>query len=718
MKFDGLRLDKIFQAFQADSLVLPNFQRGFVWSRSKQQSFVASALVDLPVGNLLILNGKNEDFAKRALCQIEEIDVANDSCKYVLDGQQRLSTLKAVFSDIFDESNDRSWTDVWDSLYGPLRSRWFLKLIDDGENESDIFNIRKFGPVNLRQYTDEDVIGNIEYRVVHKTKITEAHHPVFLRQYRRMAIEKFSSEKAVPLWELSKGDSGIHIPVLEQIAHEYASEMRARLEESKYTKEAYLDIFENISQEKEAVIELYNDIEVYGNGERRYEKLTNAFAKLTQKWLSSITLSLDELFRRDIPVVEIERDEIDRAVAIFEAINKGGQPLSVYDLLVAKSAPGLERSNLSLRIKSLVAKPIEIRRSFSKKFFDSKVTDGSKKAYWSAEAMGIFADNEPSSYFKDWFCNTLSLIVYVKKGGNEAVASHTKKEKLLRLNTSDISDNYEGAVTAVIRALAFLQLRCGIVEATDVSYKLMVVVLAFYLYEDTVWESERAIDKLEQWYWLSLFSGHYSKSQNDKCLEDIKNRVPSILEATSISAVPFIQAMKKQILDYDGYATKDILLREDDATDREPSSVQHAILQFILSKSIPDFVPGEGFRSLSAWDVSEGNLKLHKHHIIPLGSASKIGDSSSEIRKDKNHVLNSPLNLIYISEQANRAISDDPINVYIGQIDQFSSSLGGLPSADDISSVIVNNSDNSYRDLLGQRYSNIVSSIMEKINSL
>lgn len=718
MKFDGIELDNIFGKFDLNNLVLPNFQRGFVWSRSKQQGLISSVLVNLPVGSLLILDGHNDDFAKRALCKNEELKVNSGSCKYVLDGQQRLSTLKTVFSDIFDQPDGSTWDQVWDSLFGSLRTRWFIRLTDDSGETSDIFNVKTFGPVNLQQYTDEDVVGNIEYRVVHKTKTGEFHHPVYLKSNRRQAVKEFSRQNLIPLWELSKGDSGLHVRVLEEIAEKHASDLRSKLEEAGYSEQAYLETFRNISQEPGAAHELYKDIECDGEGERRFEKLTNAFAKISQKWLTNITTSLEGLLKREIPIVEVERREIDRAVAIFEAINKGGQPLSVYDLLVAKSAPGLERSNLSIRIKSLISNKIDIRRAFSTKYVDSRVKDGEEFASWTAEPMGIFNDNEPSAYFKDWFCNTLSLIVYVKNKGNEASISHTKKEKLLKLSTTDISENYEGAVTAVIRALAFLQLRCGIVDATDVSYRLMVVVLAFYLHDDDIWFDDKKVDRLEKWYWLSLFSGQYSKSQNDQCLEDIRFRVPAILDASNVDSLKFIQAMKSQILNFDGYATKDILLRQDDATDCEPSSAQNTILQFILSKAIPDFVPNEGFSTLNSWDVADGGLKLHKHHIIPLGSASKIGESSSEIRKNKKHVLNSSLNLIYISEQANLAISDSSLGDYIQQIDSFSGSLGGLPSPGEINSVAESNSIDEYKRVLGDRYSRIVSSVKDKINAL
>ena len=330
--------------------------------------------------------------------------------------------------------------------------------------------------------------------------------------------------------------------------------------------------------------------------------------------------------------------------------------------------------------------------------------------------MGIFVDNEPSSQLKEWFINVLSLIVYVKKYGQEPSVSMIKREKVLQLSTDDISENYELAVTSIIRALAFLQLRCGIVEARNVSYNLIVVAIAFFFSQDDCWNDDRKVDRLEQWYWLSLFSGEYSKSQNDRCIDDIRVRVKEFISCDDISRNDVYIALRANILNYDGYATKAILTRKDDVTESEPKSVQSSLLQFILSKGIPDFVPVAGsYRSLNAWDVSDGNLKLHKHHIIPLGSFTNIGESTSNIRSNRSHVLNSSLNLIYISDEANRAISDSPIDSYLDQIDNFSGILGGIPSLDRVRDCVRRE---AYEEILEERYDKLVGSIVERLQAL
>ena len=80
-----------------NKLVLPTFQRPYVWEMSQQQSLIAAFMVEIPIGGLLTLEGKKDDFSSRPLCFVDVGSVPNDDCSYLLDGQQRLSTLKCAY---------------------------------------------------------------------------------------------------------------------------------------------------------------------------------------------------------------------------------------------------------------------------------------------------------------------------------------------------------------------------------------------------------------------------------------------------------------------------------------------------------------------------------------------------------------------------------------------------------------------------------------------
>ena len=248
------------------------------------------------------------------------------------------------------------------------------------------------------------------------------------------------------------------------------------------------------------------------------DKLASKWAELKAGWVEKVSRELESMPSRKMAVIHLNRQEVNRAVAIFEAINRGGVPLSTYDLVVAKSARDQGVKNLSSKIRDLV----ESNQSVNKDIFDKFGSDfPGVDALWSAKDMNLTVGNEPSNQLKDWFVNVLSLLVYVKKGSEVCTVDHIKKEKILSLSCEEVNGNADKAMKGILRALAFVQLRCGVITSKDVSYKLMIVVLAYHLSSDDVWESKPAINKLEYWYWLSLFGGKYLYRQNERCVEDI-----------------------------------------------------------------------------------------------------------------------------------------------------------------------------------------------------
>ena len=93
-----------FKFESSEELVLPDFQRKFVWELSKQKSLLACLVVEVPLGSVLILKGGNDQFCFRKLCytdskKTEEIK----EVLYLLDGQQRLSCLKSMLANLYKE---------------------------------------------------------------------------------------------------------------------------------------------------------------------------------------------------------------------------------------------------------------------------------------------------------------------------------------------------------------------------------------------------------------------------------------------------------------------------------------------------------------------------------------------------------------------------------------------------------------------------------------
>src|SRR5215217_2915990 len=78
-------------------LKIPQFQREFVWSREKSAHLLDSILRGYPIGTFILWKTKDSLRTVRNLGEAELPDTpAGDFVQYVLDGQQRLTSLYAA----------------------------------------------------------------------------------------------------------------------------------------------------------------------------------------------------------------------------------------------------------------------------------------------------------------------------------------------------------------------------------------------------------------------------------------------------------------------------------------------------------------------------------------------------------------------------------------------------------------------------------------------
>ena len=130
-----MNLRELFKLLDENRLVLPDFQRDYVWKKEDQKALIASLILNLPIGSFLLLSGNKEDFATKELGFPTTIASPKEECKYLLDGQQRLTSLRSILYDMFQGGD---WSDVLLELYNALRFRWFLRIVPRND-ESDVF---------------------------------------------------------------------------------------------------------------------------------------------------------------------------------------------------------------------------------------------------------------------------------------------------------------------------------------------------------------------------------------------------------------------------------------------------------------------------------------------------------------------------------------------------------------------------------------------------
>ena len=55
-------LKELFKEEEEGKIILPNFQRDFVWDKEQQKELLATFLVELPISSILLLKGNPNDF--------------------------------------------------------------------------------------------------------------------------------------------------------------------------------------------------------------------------------------------------------------------------------------------------------------------------------------------------------------------------------------------------------------------------------------------------------------------------------------------------------------------------------------------------------------------------------------------------------------------------------------------------------------------------------
>ncbi len=691
------KLKEIFQDEDEGRIVLPNFQRDFVWDTKQQKELLATFLVELPISSILLLKGTSDDFNYRKLCYSNEVECAKEECMYLLDGQQRMSTLKAMFVDLFNEEWDKKYSD----MYGKIKNRWFLKISTGDEENQDIFgyNALDFDYGSLRKYTPSEIIDFIQEYKIHKTTNTNNwYHPKFkfekdttLGKMNELAT-LCSAEKVIPLFGLNEGNK-LQDKVVEKIANKRAEEIIDEIEEQEDGKK--------IEKIKLYFRDFASEIEIEDLIEEFEGRKNNLKSDLSMKWKTKIINFLDKIIDQEVSIIEIEKNEISRGIAIFETINKGGTPLDNYDLIVAKAAKNSKLESLTQRIKKIIEDGIDLPY-----YLDQKK--------WNGLKFGIIEGQEElNKRFKNQYLNLLSIFAHVKDPLTLKL-DHIKRDKIFEISTEDINSYTEKTIVSLLRALAFANYRLGVVKLGNISFELMLLPIAYILSDENNWSDKKVLDKLEYWYWTSIFIGRFRERQNIRSVEDLKtlHKWINLNDLNDAKVKELLEENIDKVLNVKDYSDLETLLNDS----KTPSPVSRNLLGYILSLEPYDLLPGCHSERLKTFEITDNSRDLEDHHLIPLGTGTKYGELSSKIRNDRNHILNSILNRVLISKEANRQIRDMSFDRYMNEV-QDMSRIGQMINKN-LKKRQDEELDYYYKRVLEERYNTIKDRLLTELHQL
>jgi len=697
------KLKDLYEKIDQKEIVLPNFQRGFVWTIDEQKKLLASTIVRVPIGSTLHLKGKDDAFSARALCERSSIKPTVAECEYVLDGQQRLSTLKNAFYDIYSGSK---WSNTWDNLFSKLRVRWYFFL--DKDNDSFGLEDLNFNADYINEMEPRSFLDSISYKKIMKKDIDKWFHPgysprdnenniIIGNNEKKLHIaEKALSENLIPLYEVYLGNDGIHNKVIEMLGLKQIDLLKAKAKDKKAEGNDQYNIFikESLSSVESNISDIIDELDD--------QAIDDLFDELGKKWIQKFSAFMERLIEIDMPINLLEQKEAGRAAAIFEEMNNGGTALSIYDLIVAKAA------NADSSQKSLTDRIIEL--------LDNSYNIPEQEKDWNPTCMTSVKDNMLTPKFQSMYLNALPLLI-AKDKKEKIEKTIISRNYVLNLLPKDINSYNKKAIETLIRTYSFLQFRCGVINEKNIIYDYMILPIIYFLEDDKIWNNQKKLNIIEAWYWSWLFSGKYKERQDDQFVKDIEYLNTILIDNSPIVNDDFLS---DRIFDAPDYSDKITLLNKNEATDNTaPMSMKDAILQYVLSRKPHDFL-SDKVKQITAYKSSCNNtkktdknckeFKLQSHHIIPLGVATAIGETTEEIRSNKKHPLNSPLNFTYISECANSAINDDDYNKYKKELGKkIATHLLQLKNIDSIEKV---------QECLGSRFDQIKTTLIAEVTEL
>ena len=320
-----------------------------------------------------------------------------------------------------------------------------------------------------------------------------------------------------------------------------------------------------------------------------------------------------------IPVIKLLKGTPKVAVCqVFEKVNTGGVPLSVFELVTA----------------SFAAEGFNLREDWEGKL-DSrgrKISDGKKaKVHKQRVLLSVGADE---------LLQVISLLAtYNKKLVNQEIAVSCKRVDILKLDLQDYENYAEKAIEGFIQAAKFL-FQQKIFTDRDLPYTTQIVPLAAMLAQLHSRDlTDQVYSKLARWYWCGVFGELYGGSIETRIAKDLVEVLSWIKdgpEPTTVKDSNFVPA------------------RLDTLRSRN-SAAYKGVFNLILRDGCLDFRTGIPVEVTTFFED-----QLDIHHIFPKTWCEKTNI-------DKK-VYDSIINKTALSYQTNRIIGGNAPGSYLQKL--------------------------------------------------
>lgn len=435
------------------NIKIPQFQRDFVWSKDKSAKLLDSIVKGYPIGTFIFWKTREE---LRSLRNLGGLDLPptpkGDFIEYVLDGQQRLTTLFA-------------------SLKGLKIKR------EDREDDYSAFKI------DLEAKEDEPIV---------LTGQADTNH-----------------HKVISLHELLYGK-------IKTLA-KYPEPIQDKIQE--------------------------------------YKDRINAY---------------------QFSAVLIKEAPIDVATEIFTRLNVGGKPLTVFEIMVAKTFDSKQNFDLA-----------------------------EKYAELSAELETVDYGTLPESVV----LQTVSILL----------VKECRKKDILKLSRKKVIDIWPSAADAIKSAVDYLRNTYRIPASQLLPYPNLIVPVAYYFHHKKRKPVGKSHDYLQDFFWRAALGGRYSQSVESRLAQDVR-KIDTIISG--------------KLPKYEWAVDTSADFVESNGLFSVGRAYIKALLCILAHKEPKSFVDNSIVRISNDW-LKQANSKNY-HHFFPKSYLKKKGEEEYFI----NHIAN------------------------------------------------------------------------------
>lgn len=336
---------------------------------------------------------------------------------------------------------------------------------------------------------------------------------------------------------------------------------------------------------------------------------------------------LSEFRNYDIPVIELKKDNKKEAVClVFEKVNTGGVPLSVFELITATYA----------------ADGVNLRDEW----YGNKKEGIEGTSRWLARQR-MLKDIQPTDFFQG-----LSLLYSYQKRNDDIAAGKTgkqitgvsaKRESVLALPLSAYQDLRDQLAQGFWKAAKFLR-KESFFSKRDLPYRTQLVPLASVLaLLGERWLEQTIYNRLCRWFWCGVLGELYGGAVETRMANDLQELMEWLHNGENEPATVRDANFQPGRLD----------------TLRSRNSAAYKGINVLIQRNgAQDFFWKSTIRELDETDWEE--CKLDIHHVFPQDWCKQQGIEPKR--------FNSILNKTPISYKANRMIGGKAPSGYLQQL--------------------------------------------------